>query len=259
MSAEQQAPGRDITTWLGLAVVGAAAAVLSFSALSDLGHLSGLTGELEVDGRTLRAAWLLPVTVDVLAAVATRIWLQRRVGLEAAAFARRAAWAAIAATVVGNGYHGALIRAGAEPPLIVAIIVGAVPAVVLGGLVHLAVLVRRPPGEPGGEQAAGLDRWARVARLWRLNCALWRVPFALLPNRRREQSGAGGDQSDRVPTRADSNAALAADLRRLDAARQAEGLKPLPRDEIRVRYGVGSDRAQAVRELADATEEESAS
>jgi hypothetical protein len=246
------APDRDVVTWLGLAVVGAAAAVLSFSALSDLARICGITATLEVNGWTLRAAWLLPVTIDVLAAVATRIWLRNRAAREAVTFARRAAWGAIAATVGGNAYHGYLVRSNVEPPMIVWMLVGAVPAVVLGGLVHLAVLVGRPAGDTGGQQSAApgrLVRWRAAAGAW------WEMRKA---ERKAAESGrADAGETGRktggppVPTGADSNDVLAADLRRLNAARQAKGEKPLGRDAVIARYKpIGSTRAQTVIDMS---------
>ena len=145
---------RDWLTWVGLGVVGAAAAVMSFAALSDLARLCGITAVIGPEPG-VPVAWLLPVTVDVLAAVATRVWLQRRVSVEAEHFARGAAWAAIGATVLGNAAHGVLQGAGGPPGWWAAMLVSAVPAAALGALVHLAVLVGRGAGEPGdGETSA---------------------------------------------------------------------------------------------------------
>ena len=56
-------------TWLGLAVVLGAAAVLSFAGLRDLAVMVGIAPML---------APLLPVCVDAGAAVATGVWLSRR-------------------------------------------------------------------------------------------------------------------------------------------------------------------------------------
>lgn len=251
---------RDPITRIGLAVVGVAAAVLSFSALSDLARLCGIKGAVELpNGWTFPLAWLLPITVDVLAAVATRVWLRNQAAREAVVFARRSAWAAIVGTVVGNAYHGALIESGSAPPLLACVVVSAVPAVVLGDLVHLAVLVGRPTGEPVGDQSAA------PGGLRRLGSALLRValgPVVLWRAWRDGQADTGGtgrqqaaDGRAPAPTGADSNEVLAADLRRLNAARRAEGLGALGRDAVRQRYGgLGSTRAQTVREMADRPE-----
>src|SRR3954447_26854818 len=62
-----------------LAVVAAAAAVLSFSALRDLALLCGFVAEL---------AWLLPVVVDAGAAAGSLVWLGGRTHELARRFAR---------------------------------------------------------------------------------------------------------------------------------------------------------------------------
>lgn len=145
---------RDVVTWVGLGVVGAAAAVMSFTALADLARICGITATL---GR-MPVAWLLPLTIDVLAAVSTRVWLRRRTNTDALAYARRSAWAAIGATVVGNGAHGALVHAASSPPWWAAVLVSAVPAVALGAMVHLAVLVGRGVASPPADVIDQPDR-----------------------------------------------------------------------------------------------------
>ena len=148
-------PSRDMVTWAGCAVVGGAAAVMSFTALSDLARRMGITGTVEVFGWTFHVAWLLPIVVDILAAVATRVWLRRLGGWEAVRFARRAAWGAIAATVGGNAYHGYLTGHGDVDVVIVA----AVPAVVFGTIVHLGMLIGSPESvPPRGAPLAGRTR-----------------------------------------------------------------------------------------------------
>lgn len=146
---------RDVLTWSGLALVGAAAAVLSFAALRDLAERCGIPAHL---------AWLLPITVDLLAAITTRVWLQRRAHPDAQRYARGLAIAAIGATVTGNAAHGYLVHAAVVPPWWAVVLVSAVPALALGFLVHLAVLVGREPvddvqgadGEAGDrDEAAG--------------------------------------------------------------------------------------------------------
>ncbi len=61
-------PGAGWVTWLGLAVVLTAAAVLSFAALRDLAVAVRIHREL---------AWLLPIAVDAGAAVSCAAWLSR--------------------------------------------------------------------------------------------------------------------------------------------------------------------------------------
>lgn len=144
---------RDVVTWLGLAVVGVAAAVWSFAALADLARLSGVTGTVTLFGWTIHLAWLMPLAVDVFAAVSTRVWLQRLAAPEAVKAAQWTAWAAIFTTIAGNAYHGALTHPRDGVPWIAAVIVSAVPAVALGRLVHVAVLVGRDVGGMQLDQA----------------------------------------------------------------------------------------------------------
>ena len=55
---------RSFVTWLGLAVVLAAAAVLSFSALAELAAMVGMSRRL---------VWLFPVCTDAGVAVSTAV------------------------------------------------------------------------------------------------------------------------------------------------------------------------------------------
>ena len=199
-------PKRDFWTWLGLAVVGGAAAALSFSALDDLARMCGIG-----------LHYLLPATVDVFAATATRIWLKRSVHPDAVRFARAAAWFAIVVTISGNAVHGWLTETHEAPPWWLVVVVAALPAVALGALVHLAVLVGRTL-EPAAEPAA--EPVNHVA------APLGRRPLEL-------------PAPDDV---------LVADLR--DWAVDLGSLPPV--DAIRLGYGVGTARAGRLRELAGA-------
>lgn len=130
--------------WAGLAVVLAAAAVLSFDALRALALAVGIHPHL---------AWLLPIAVDAGAAVSCATWLGGRTDARAARFAGRMTWALLAVTVAGNagqlGWHAHAIT----PPWWVAVLVGAIPPAIVGAVVHLVVLlVRRPVVEVVVEQ-----------------------------------------------------------------------------------------------------------
>ena len=123
---------RDGWVMVGMAVAAASAAIASFA---------GLRGLAEVAGWPNRLAWLLPITIDAYAMTSTRVWLA---GTPAAGRARRFARAnaigAIATSIVGNAaYH--LVAAGLLTiswPIVV--LVGAVPATVLGLTAHLHAL-----------------------------------------------------------------------------------------------------------------------
>jgi hypothetical protein len=126
-----------------MAVAAISAAVASFA---------GLRGLAEVAGWPEQLAWLLPITVDAYAMTSARVWLAGTVGSKnARSFARANAIGAIATSIVGNaGYH--LNTAGLMTiswPIIV--MVGAVPAAVLGLTAHLHALttpIQGPPPAP---------------------------------------------------------------------------------------------------------------
>lgn len=128
--------------WVGLAVVLAAAAVLSFDALRALAVAVAIPGHL---------AWLLPIAVDAGAAVSCATWLGGRTTPDAARFAGRMTWALLAVTVLGNAGQLGMHAHGVIPPWWVAVAVGSIPPAVVGATVHLVVLlVRRGPVEQVG-------------------------------------------------------------------------------------------------------------
>ncbi|WP_203790693.1 DUF2637 domain-containing protein [Paractinoplanes rishiriensis] len=106
-----------------------------------LASFAGLRGLAVVAGWPDRLAWLLPITIDAYAMTSARVWLAGTVGgIRARNFARANAIGAIATSIVGNaGFH--LIAAGLITiswPAVV--LVGAVPAAVLGLTAHLHAL-----------------------------------------------------------------------------------------------------------------------
>ncbi|MCM4080060.1 DUF2637 domain-containing protein [Paractinoplanes hotanensis] len=123
---------RDWWVIVGMSVAAISAAVASFAGLRGLAQIAGWPDQL---------AWLLPVTIDAYAMTSARVWLADTVGNERArGFARANAIGAIATSIVGNaGYH--LVAAGLVAiswPVVV--LVGAVPAAVLGLTAHLHAL-----------------------------------------------------------------------------------------------------------------------
>jgi len=120
-----------------LAVVAAAAAVLSFSALRDLGLACGFDPHL---------AWLLPLVVDAGAAAGSVTWLSQPPGA-ARWFGRRLAVVLLLASVAGNAVGHVLeaYRLVASWPLVVA--VSALAPAVLASVVHLVVLAVRDDTE----------------------------------------------------------------------------------------------------------------
>jgi hypothetical protein len=124
--------------WVGLAVVLAAAAVLSFDALRHLAVTVRIPETI---------AWLLPISIDAGAAVSCAVWLGGWSAPAAARFAGRMTWALLAATVLGNATAQGMAAAAIVPPWWVAVLVGAVPPAVVGATVHLVVLLVRRAAE----------------------------------------------------------------------------------------------------------------
>lgn len=123
---------RDGWVIVGMTVAAASAATASFT---------GLRGLALVAGWPERLAWLLPITIDAYAMTSARVWLAKAGhGRRARRFAQSNAIGAITASIVGNAaYH--MISVGllsVSWPIV--ILVGAVPAAVLGLTAHLHAL-----------------------------------------------------------------------------------------------------------------------
>jgi hypothetical protein len=132
MNATHAKVERDLWVTAGMTIAAASAAVASFSGLQGLAHIAGWPPRL---------AWLLPVTLDAYAMTSARVWLATSTrSATARRFARANAIGAIAASIAGNAtYHAA--RTGlllVSWPIVV--LVGAVPAAVLGLTAHLHAL-----------------------------------------------------------------------------------------------------------------------
>jgi hypothetical protein len=138
---------RDWWVIAGMTTAAASAAVASFA---------GLRGLATAAGWPARLAWLLPVTIDAYAMTSARVWLAGTPGQPAARrFARANALGAIGASIAGNAaYHaiGAGLLAVTWP---VVVLVGAVPATVLGLTAHLHALRGRTvlAGQPEPEHS----------------------------------------------------------------------------------------------------------
>ncbi|WP_242882610.1 DUF2637 domain-containing protein [Actinomadura litoris] len=132
---QHRADGPDAQTTAGIVTIAAAAAVTSFAHLVDLAKAAGWHDEL---------AWLLPVTIDLYAAVTTRIWLRRATPPTVRAHARAHALTAISLSMVGNAVSGALfygaLRLGEHTWLLVVSTHLVAPAA-LAGVSHLAALL----------------------------------------------------------------------------------------------------------------------
>jgi hypothetical protein len=224
---------RDRVTWAGLAIVGITAIVWSFTALSDLARRVGVTSTIPIPwtDQLVHVAWGLPITVDVLALVATRVWLRGTAPAEAVRYARRAAWGAILATVIGNAYHGALVGAWRVD----ALIVSAAPAVVIGVIVHLAVLAGRPGGTA---PPTGRNRDAHTGVDVDPD-ALDDEAAELFAAAEAERADVGGLPDRRAAVDVPRDGAVIDDLRAIEK----ETGRRYVRDEVKEMYGIGSTRA----------------
>jgi len=141
---------------LGIAAVTTAAAVLSFSALRALA-ISADTWAW--------TAWLLPVALDAAAGVSMFVWM-RAVPDPVTVYARRLTWSSIGLSILGNGAHHGFAAAGmVHLPWYAAVAVGAVPPVMFGAVVHLAVLAvpNRDQDVPAEQPAAAATEPAGTA------------------------------------------------------------------------------------------------
>lgn len=133
-------PRRDPLVILGLAVVALSAVATSFSAL---------TGLADDAGWSRHVAFTLPLIVDTLGTVGTKVWLAGPTAIRP--LARRVAVLAIICSVSGNiAYH--LVVAGLlHPSVWLVVIIGAVPPVGLGLVGHLAAALATAPAAGAAE------------------------------------------------------------------------------------------------------------
>jgi hypothetical protein len=132
---------------LGMLIAAASAAVASFT---------GLRGLALITGWPPRLAWLLPVTLDAYAMTSARVWLASTTrARRARQFARANAIGAITASIAGNAtYHAVTVGLmSISPPIVV--LVGAVPAAVLGFTAHLHALRTLDESEDVREEEPG--------------------------------------------------------------------------------------------------------
>lgn len=142
MSADSR-PGW--VTWTGLAVVAAAAAVLTFATVRDLAVAAGYPPYL---------AWLVPVVIDTTAVVGSRIWLGRRGQPGAVAYARALALTAAAVTIAANVLDHGLVANHLAPPWWLVATLAAIPPAALVAVAHQVALLTRPPQLPPARSEA---------------------------------------------------------------------------------------------------------
>ncbi|MET7393530.1 DUF2637 domain-containing protein [Dactylosporangium sp. NPDC005572] len=112
----------------GMLIAATSAAVASFTGLRGLALLSGWPERLAI---------LLPVTIDAYAMTSARVWLAGVSPRRAIRFARANAIGAITTSIIGNAIYHAAAADLLDVTWPVVVVVGAVPAAVLGLTAHL--------------------------------------------------------------------------------------------------------------------------
>jgi hypothetical protein len=129
-----------------MALVALAAAALSYQSLARLGALCGYGG----------LSWLYPLVVDAGAAASCATWLHTR-GRQPLVMT----WVLLAISVLLNGTTHYLTSTGTAPSWLLVVGVAAIPPLVLGLCVHLAVGMGQPlaetPAELHGESPSNND------------------------------------------------------------------------------------------------------
>lgn len=125
------AEDRDRFVAGGMSVCAAGAAVASADALRSLAAATGWS---------TWSSWLLPLSVDSLAAVAVRVWLDTGAPPVARQYGRLVAVAAVLVSMAGNAAShlvGTDVLSAGWP---LVVLVGATPAAALGAVAHLHAL-----------------------------------------------------------------------------------------------------------------------
>jgi hypothetical protein len=121
-----------VVVWALLAIVGAAAAVLSFDTLEALARTCGFPDRL---------SFLLPITIDAGAAVGTIVWRAGWAPEVARTFAQRLTWALLLLSVGGNAVQHYLSASDLATDWRLVVAVSAIAPAVFGSVVHLAVQI----------------------------------------------------------------------------------------------------------------------
>jgi len=226
---EPSPPDRDGWVMAGMLIAAASAAVASFT---------GLRGLALITGWPQRLAWLLPLTVDAYAMTSARVWLASTTrARRARRFARANAVGAIAASIAGNAtYHAVTVGLlTVSPPIVV--LVGAVPAAVLGLTAHLHAL-RTLAEDEDASKSGREDEDGRGEvddeSVPRDGTESGRKPRTRSSNRRRSKYRTEDD--------------LIAAARRADQAyRAAHDGRPITRDALRAALSIAGPRSTELR------------
>lgn len=224
---------------VGMLIAAASATVASFT---------GLRGLALITGWPQRLAWLLPLTLDAYAMTSARVWLAATTrARRARRFARANAIGAIAASIAGNAtYHAVTVGLLAVSPPIV-VLVGAVPAAVLGLTAQLNALRTLVEPEDGPEsERRDEDERGTDAEESRPEDGTESEPKPRTRSSTRRRS--------KYRTEDD----LMAAARRADQAyRAAHGGRPITRDALRVALAIAGPRATELRRQLAAENEQS--
>lgn len=204
----------------GLTVAAASAAASSFGALRGLALVAGWP---------VKMAPLLPLVIDAYAMTATRVWLARPTrSLRARRFARTNAIGAIGLSFIGNATYHLIATSLLVANWMAVVAVGAVPALVLGLVSHLAVLRAEvdpavPAPDPSRPEAEPSTDSGRVET----------GPKSIQPYRTDDELTEAAREADRQ-------------------YRASHGGRPIPRDELRRTLRVGGGKATELLRLLKA-------
>jgi hypothetical protein len=116
---------------------------------ATLASFAGLRGLAAVSGWPTGLAWLLPITIDAHAMTSARVWLAASTRSDTARrFARTNAIGALTVSIAGNATYHAVGTGLLTVNWPIVVLVGAVPATVLGLTAHLHALRTRSDKHP---------------------------------------------------------------------------------------------------------------
>jgi hypothetical protein len=219
---------------------------------ATIASFSGLRGLAELAGWPDRLAWLLPVTLDAYAMTSARVWLADiPYSDRARCFARANALGAISASITGNAaYH--CTEAGLLHitwPMVV--IVGAIPAAILGLTAHLHALQGTTQTPPPATATGPVPRARPNPYLPEITTNT--PPLSRpQPDHRTPEAAIGTGHRRPRPHRPEAEllaAAQEADTR----YRATHDGRPITRDALRVALSISGTRATELRRKLTAT------
>ncbi|MFG2085428.1 DUF2637 domain-containing protein [Spirillospora sp. NPDC048824] len=221
---DEDVPVRDWWVMVGMTIAAVSAAVASFT---------GLYGLATAAGWPVRLAWLLPITIDAHAMTSARVWLATTTRSAAARrFARMNAIGAIGMSITGNAAYHAIEAGLIDLSWPIVVLVGAVPAAVLGLTAHLHALRSRIDEPPAVEDEP-----------------------------EDEPAGSGEDDPSPRPKRRGRRPPRRTDDELMEAARFADAQyrqmhgRPITRDALRTSLRISTPRATELRRQLNAPDQ----